>query len=54
MEFLTRAKILHIMDTYVINTPLYYGDKSMNILGNEDFYTHISCSYKDKMIDQLN
>ena len=27
----------------------YDGDRSMNIIGNEDFISHISCSYKDKM-----
>jgi mannosyltransferase OCH1-like enzyme len=37
------------VDTYIINNPSYEGDKSMNIKGNEDFISHISCSYKDKL-----
>ena len=37
------------VDTYIINNPSYDGDKSLNLIGNEDFISHISCSYKDKM-----
>lgn len=37
------------IDEYIINNPSYDGDRSMNIIGNEDFISHISCSYKDKM-----
>jgi len=37
------------IDTYIINNPSYEGDKSLNIIGNEDFISYISCSYKDKM-----
>ena len=37
------------IDTYIINNPSYDGDKSLNIIGNEDFISHISCSYKDTM-----
>lgn len=38
------------VDTYIINNPSYDGDKSLNLIGNEDFISHISCSYKDKML----
>ena len=37
------------IDTYIINNPSYEGDKSLNLIGNEDFISYISCSYKDKM-----
>jgi len=38
------------IDTYIINNPSYEGDKSLNLIGNEDFISYISCSYKDKMV----
>ena len=40
------------VDTYIINNPSYdenNNQKSANLQGNEDFISHISCSYKDKM-----
>lgn len=40
------------VDEYILNSPSYtftYTLKDMNLSGNEDFISHISCSYKDKM-----
>jgi len=35
-------------DTYVLNSPSYHTDKSANLCGEEDFISHISCSYKGR------
>ena len=42
------------IDTYNINNPDYDKGKSMNLTGKEDFISHISCSYKDKMDDKMD
>ena len=35
-------------DTYILNSPSYHSDKSANLCGQEDFISHISCSYKNR------
>ena len=37
------------IDRYIINEPLTHNG-SLNLIGNEDFISFPSCSYKDKMI----
>ena len=41
-------KNLENVDTYRLNEPLTYNN-SLNLIGDEDFISYPSCSYKDKM-----